>query len=494
MSRLSIGWQVLLVAAVVRLVVAAVVPLYPDEAFYWEWSRRLAAGYSEHPPVVALFIRAGTALFGDTPLGVRFVMVLGGAGAAWAAMQAARAAGDAHAGDVAAILVTAIPVLSSAFLLATPDAPLLVFVALTLMCVARALTASAGSLALQWWVGAGLAAGLAMASKYTAVLVPIGVLFAIGATSSLRPALRTVGPYVATLVASLVMLPTLRWNAAHDWVSFLAQIAHGLGQAPGPAWRRELELLGGQVLLGTPILFALAANAVFRALRADGRLARLLSVVALVIACFFAYTATRNRVEANWPAPAWVAAAMLLAIVPFDATWRKWRFRGALLGFAFSAATYLQAVVRVVPLPPRLDPTAQAYGWNDLATAVGSAGSTGGERHRWLAANRYQDAAELAFLLSGHPDVFFVNLTSRSNQYLVWPGFPERAQVGDDLLLVLPEHSRQRRDPVLDSLSPLFDSVERGELVTMRRGETSIGSRRLWLLRNWRGAWLRPPL
>jgi 4-amino-4-deoxy-L-arabinose transferase-like glycosyltransferase len=491
-SRPSIGWLVLLIAAIVRLLVAAVVPLYPDEAFYWEWSRRLAAGYSEHPAMVALFIRAGTALFGDTPLGVRLLMVFCGAGAAWAAMQAARAVADAHAGDVAAILVTAIPVLSSAFLLATPDAPLLMFVALTLMCVARALTATAGPRALHWWLGAGLAAGLAMTSKYTAVLIPVGVAFAIGGTSSLRSALRTAGPYVATLVASLIMLPTLRWNAAHGWVSFQAQIAHGLGQSPGSAWRRELELLGGQVLLASPILFALAAAAMLRALRADGRLARLLAVVALLIACFFAFAATRSRVEANWPAPAWVAAAVLLAIVPFNATWRKWRFRGVLLGFVFSAATYLQAVARIVPLPPRLDPTAKAYGWDDLATAV-SRGSTGTPEHRWVAADRYQDAAELAFLLPGHPDVFFVNLTSRSNQYFLWPGFPERARVGDDLMLVLHEHSSGRLDPVLAGLSPLFGSVERGELVTMRRGEKPIGTRRLWLLRSWRGAWLRSP-
>lgn len=492
MSRPSIGWLVLLLAAVIRLVVAALVPLHPDEAFYWEWSRRLAAGYSEHPPMVALMVRAGTPLFGDTPFGVRFMMVLCGVAAGWAAMQAARAVADARAGDAAAIILTAIPVLSGAFLLATPDAPLLAFVALTLMCVARALTATDRARTLQWWTAAGIAAGLAMASKYTAVLVPVAVALAIIASSSLRGALRTPGPYVAVLLASLVMLPALRWNAAHEWVSFQSQISHGLKQSSGPTWRRELELLGGQILIVSPILFALAVDAVLRAIRADGRIARVLAAVMVVVAFFFAWSATRSRVEANWPAPAWVAGAILLAIVPFSATWLKWRTRGVMLGFVFIGATYLQAVARVVPLSPRRDPTVHAYGWNDLAAAVARDTATSGGR-RWIATNRYQDAAQLAFLLPGHPDVFFVNLARRSNQYLQWPGFPERAKVGDDMLLVLFDRPPGKEDPVLASLTPLFGSVEQGELVVMRRGKNPISTRRLWLLRDWRGAWPPPP-
>ena len=54
-----------------RLLVAATVPLSPDEAYYFVWSRALAAGYLDHPPMVALWIRAGTALIGPGALGIR---------------------------------------------------------------------------------------------------------------------------------------------------------------------------------------------------------------------------------------------------------------------------------------------------------------------------------------------------------------------------------------------------------------------------------------
>jgi hypothetical protein len=86
---------IVLSAALLRLVLAAVIPLVPDETYYWEWSRRLAGGYFDHPYGIALSIRAGTALFaalglGPSPLAVRFVPVLEGLGASLAVVAIAR--------------------------------------------------------------------------------------------------------------------------------------------------------------------------------------------------------------------------------------------------------------------------------------------------------------------------------------------------------------------------------------------------------------------
>src|SRR3954464_7738887 len=61
---------------VLRLVGAAWTPLTFDEAYYWMWSKHLAGGYYDPPPIVAFVIRAGTAILGDTELGVRLVSIL----------------------------------------------------------------------------------------------------------------------------------------------------------------------------------------------------------------------------------------------------------------------------------------------------------------------------------------------------------------------------------------------------------------------------------
>src|ERR1700749_3202797 len=61
----------ILALTALRLVAAAWTPLTFDEAYYWLWSKHLAGGYYDHPPMVALVIRAGTMIAGDTELGGR---------------------------------------------------------------------------------------------------------------------------------------------------------------------------------------------------------------------------------------------------------------------------------------------------------------------------------------------------------------------------------------------------------------------------------------
>src|ERR1700694_3535778 len=70
--------QLLAVAAliaaltVLRLVYASVIDLRTDEAYYWTWSKENVLSFLDHPPMIAWFIRFGTAIFGDTNFGVRF--------------------------------------------------------------------------------------------------------------------------------------------------------------------------------------------------------------------------------------------------------------------------------------------------------------------------------------------------------------------------------------------------------------------------------------
>src|ERR1700681_1323072 len=74
---------------VLRLAAAAWTPLTFDEAYYWMWSKNLAGGYYDHPPMVALVIRLGTMIAGDTELGVRLVSILLALPMSWAVYQTA---------------------------------------------------------------------------------------------------------------------------------------------------------------------------------------------------------------------------------------------------------------------------------------------------------------------------------------------------------------------------------------------------------------------
>src|SRR5882757_2912722 len=79
----------ILALVALRLVAAAWTPLTFDEAYYWMWSKHLAGGYYDHPPMVAVVIRLGTMMAGDTELGVRLVSVLLALPMSWAVYRAA---------------------------------------------------------------------------------------------------------------------------------------------------------------------------------------------------------------------------------------------------------------------------------------------------------------------------------------------------------------------------------------------------------------------
>src|ERR1700746_761598 len=117
---------VVLALLVLRLLVAAWTPLTFDEAYYWTWSKHLAGGYYDHPPMVALVIRAGTMIAGDTEFGVRLVSILLALPMSYAVWRAAEILlGGERVAATAAILLNVTLMAAVGTLIVTPDAPLL---------------------------------------------------------------------------------------------------------------------------------------------------------------------------------------------------------------------------------------------------------------------------------------------------------------------------------------------------------------------------------
>ncbi|HEY2376549.1 MAG TPA: glycosyltransferase family 39 protein [Gemmatimonadaceae bacterium] len=495
-SRRTLIIGVLVAGAVVRLVFAGLIPLFGDEAYYWEWSRRLAAGYFDHPPGIPILIRGGTALLGTTALGVRLLPVLAGFVAALACAGIARQIGDEDSALRGAAIITCMPLAAAGLVLATPDSPLLATSAVGMYTLVRALQAPRASRAsLGWWIATGIALGFAFSSKYTSILMPIGVTLAVLSRASLRQRLRDSGPYVACVVATIVFLPVLLWNASHEWASFGFQIHHGLA-APThrdvfAPLKRLGDMIGGQAGLVSPILFVLLGLAVVRGLRRSvSDVTYVLAVVTAFTFLFFCYSATRQRVEANWPAPAYIAAIPLLAALPMSPVLVKWFRAGLWLAMAVSALVYLHAAFEILPIPPRKDPVARSAGWHELAAAaslIAQQTASGSRGRTWLAADRYMDAAELAFYTPNHVTTFSLNLGGRSNQYDLWPGFAETARAGDNLVVALDETVDTH--PIVAQLAPFFRTIGRDSLVDMRNRHGLVTQRRLWILRGWTGGW-----
>ncbi len=509
--RFTFAWVI--GATLFRVIVSQLVPLIPDETYYWLWGRHLAAGYFDHPPGIALLIAAGTAVFGTTSTGVRagpmlaaFCSHVGAVLAAW--YLSGRGDPGAKAASRAAALMAVMPLATLGLILATPDAALFVAAMVAVLGVERALAAPVRSWqGFGWWTLAGVSLGVAFIAKYTAVLFPAGLVLACVIHPGLRTRFREGGPWWASLIALVLFSPVVLWNSMNDWVSFRFQWGHGFGvTAPGTVLLRELELLGGQFGFASPILFGLLACAVWIALREGWRTrARsrpedvatrrfALAVTSVLPLAFFAVSAVRRSVEANWPALLYPSAMLLLATETHSALRGRWWQAGLSFAIVLLAVVSIQAWRPILPIEPRKDLFARSYGWSTLASAVDAARHDpflDGTVDRWVAAERYQDASALAFHLPDHPPVFSLNLAGRPNQFDLWQTAYDEVRPGDGLVAVFDDNAAG--DTLGVRVGRWFKESRRGPQVILRRGEAAVAHRRIWLYRIATNVPARPP-
>ncbi|MBS0643677.1 MAG: glycosyltransferase family 39 protein [Proteobacteria bacterium] len=382
-------------ATVIRLWVAANLKLAPDETYYWIWSQALAPGYLDHPPMVALWIAAGTDLTGVTPLGVRLLGPLSAALASGLLFDAGRCLfPGTRAGTIAVVMLNATLVLGAGAVIMTPDAPLLAFWIAALWAMARLLASGRGV----WWLVAGVFAGLASLSKYTAVFLWIGIgLWAVLVPTG-RVWLRRWQPWAGLGAGALLFVPVLAWNAAHDWVGLLKQGGRVGTWQPARAAQFLGELIGAQVGFATPWIFILCMIGLVVAIRRirDTRWA-LLAALSVPPVLVFLQHAIGDRVQGNWPAiiyPALVLAAAGWLVARGRRDW----IGASVLGFAITAVVYLQAVFGLIPLPLKVDPIAlRLGGWDGIARDMEAARVA--TSATFIAADGYDTDSELAWHL-----------------------------------------------------------------------------------------------
>ncbi|HEY0236501.1 MAG TPA: glycosyltransferase family 39 protein [Afipia sp.] len=302
-----------------RLVVAAFTPLTFDEAYYWTWSKRLAGGYFDHAPMVAYVIRLGTLIAGDTQIGVRLASILLAIPMSWAVYRTAQMLfADDRIACASTIFLNATLVVAVGTIIITPDAPLMVAAAFVLYALAKVLTTGRGV----WWIGVGVAVGLALLSKYTALYFGAVILLWLVIAKDMRRWLATPWPYLGGLVSLLIFSPVLFWNADHHWVSFIKQF----GRAKVRAWSLNYvaELVPVQFAFATPSIFILGALGIYALWRRNdvGKSARtLINTSVLTLFCYMVWHSFHERVEGNWLSPVYPAFAIAAAYAAFGTAW-----------------------------------------------------------------------------------------------------------------------------------------------------------------------------
>src|SRR5712672_3113257 len=248
----------ILALVALRLVAAAWTPLTFDEAYYWMWSKHLAGGYYDHPPGVAVVIRLGTMIAGDTELGGRLVAA------------------------TATLLLNVTLMAAVGTLIVTPDSPLLAASSFVLFFLAKVLETGRGA----WWLAVGAAVGAALLSKYTSLFFGPAILIWLVSVPKLRHWLISPWPYLGGLVALAVFSPVILWNADHHWVSFIKQVGRARVEDFRPAF--IAELVPTQVGFATPLVFILGAMGLYALFKRD---AGALAARALISATFWTIVA-----------------------------------------------------------------------------------------------------------------------------------------------------------------------------------------------------------
>ena len=239
-------------ATILRIIATTLFGLGVDESYMVAAGRELHVSYFDHPPLSWWLAWGAAHLFGsDAPVVVRLPFIALFAASSWLMHRLATMQFSRQAGVWATLAFNIAPVFgftSASWVL--PDGPLITALLGCMICLARA-TGPDRDRAWLWWLGAGLCGGLALLSKYTAILVLFGAALAVLTHPAQRRCwLRRPEPWLAVAVAAALFSPVIWWNAGHHWCSFAFQG----GRAAGSKWHpfEPAIILGGEAVFVLP--------------------------------------------------------------------------------------------------------------------------------------------------------------------------------------------------------------------------------------------------
>lgn len=443
------------VALLLKIVIAATLSPFGDEAFYWQESLSPAWGYSDLPPLTAWLIGLSESVFGHGLFPMRLPFLVIGAALPWQVGAMARRLGGESARWQAATFALLLPLAGSLGVLALPDVPL----TFAIVLATQGLLAALETNRTRDWCLLGLGLGIAWTSHYRAAMPMLAGLLFLLATPRGRRQWTRPGLWLAMGLASLGLIPLLIYNIGAGGAGVAFQLVErNPWQFHADALVQPLE----QAVACTPLAWAVMMWALWRAWRQRDEAP--FDVVAIVAGSFvvlyfvLGLFADDVRFRAHWPLPGYV---LLCAVLPSllagaGRTWRRVTMAGfviaglgllAGLGYlglaASSDGARVLAGVKAFP--------SNFTGWRESSDAVRA--QLIKEPSALIVADNFMLAAELRFALGGSHIVYSLDSPlnvkhGRAPQLATW-GFDEAGlarQAGRRVLLVVDETSLRERE------------------------------------------------
>jgi hypothetical protein len=451
----------IIIATAVRLGFGAALGLGVDESYMVAAGRTLSLGYFDHPPA-SWWLSWGVAhLLGtEAPIVVRLPFILLFALSTWLMFRVSTEIADVRAGFYAALLLNLSPVFSvTTGTWVLPDGPLDCALLAATLALINALPAT-GRRALLWWLACGFFSGLALFSKYSAILWLGGAFAYLLTDRTYRHWLGRPAPWLAVLLGALICVPVAVWNATHDWASFAFQGQRAVGLRFHPLG--PFIVLGGEALFVLPWIWVPMLRSALAELRRgrDEWRAWLLCCLAAPPILGFALVAawSSQRVLFHWAAPGYLMLFPLLGkAVARGQSWLGRRGLIATAGFVVFALAVVSTQVRLDWLGPAIaavtkrDPDLDGIDWTSLRSQLVARGLLT-QPGLVVGADNWRDGGKIAYALGPEVTVLCLNRDARQFGFAIDPA----RFIGDNVLLLVLDHP----DAARARLAPLFDHID----------------------------------
>lgn len=279
----------LILWGIISLLQARLTPLNNDEAYYWMYSKYLAWGFFDHPPMIALMIKIGYNIF-HNELGVRLIVVLSQLLTFVVIWYLTDKDQRQKKGTILLFFMIAIilPVCNIYSFMATPDAPLILFSALFLLAYKRFLDEESWKNTLL--LGISIAA-LVYSKYHGAVLIILIILSNPGLLKKIRF-------YLAGFLGFLLFLPHLVWQYSNGFPSVkyhLVDRTSGFNPVHVP------EYLASQFFFNNPLIISIVVLILIK-VKPKNLFDKALYYIFTGFLIFFFISSFRYRVEPQWTA------------------------------------------------------------------------------------------------------------------------------------------------------------------------------------------------
>lgn len=283
---------------IVNFVQSIFTEVLSDEAYYYQFSKILAWGYFDHPPMVALLIKLSS-LFFEGNLGIRLMTVILQPGTLiimWKIIDV-KEPEPSHV-VLFFIIANSLSMFTAYGFFTTPDAPLLLFTAIFLYAYKKFLVNENVPVLILLSI---FMAGLVY-SKYQSVLV-IGLVL----LSNLK-LLRSYKFWLAGIFSLLLLSPHIYWQISNNFPSLKY---HLIDRSEGFRLWSFIEYFPNQMAVFNPFTLGAVLFLIFR-YKAENMFEKALYFLITGFLVFFWLTSIRGHVEPHWTVACSIPMIVLL--------------------------------------------------------------------------------------------------------------------------------------------------------------------------------------